>query len=222
MRLDSVGNRNVETYLAGFIAGDGHLEPKTNRTVLGSGDQQYAELLGMLLESLGYHASRFYDVGGQQWKVAVRSEKLQDVLTGNYGIPRGAKSKSLPAPSIPKEELVFFVSGVFDAEGWYEMDKGRYIRIRLKMTSEKMTSFLHDTLRNMRYDAKYHKRTDGSAVVEINRQAEVKKFLKQFMLLHPKWTPLYEVLGEAEAPNPPGYTRPTLPSTTGHDSERRS
>ena len=215
MQIDSIGEKNLEAYLAGFIAGDGHLEPETNRTVLGSGDPQYAELLSMLLELLDYRTSKFYDRGGRQWKVAVRSEKLQGLLMGKYGIPKGAKAKSLPAPSIPKEEFVFFASGVFDAEGWYEVDKGRYIRLRLKMISEKMTSFIHDTLRNMRYDAKYHKRTDGSTVVEINRQAYVKKFLKHFMLLHPKWTPLYEVFGEAEAPNPPGYTRPTLPSTTG-------
>ena len=189
-----IGEKSAIPYIAGYIAGDGHLVLGNNGIRLSSSKKIFAEQLREILSYLGYKSSIFWDEGGNVWRVSFYSKYLRNILTEKYGIPAGAKSKIMIAPVVAKEEIKYFLAGLFDAEGWHELDKNKYIRFRLKMANESYINFINSMLLNMHIEAKSHKRTDGSFVVEINKQREIKKFLQNIILLHPKWRQFYGYL----------------------------
>ena len=139
----------------------------------------------------------------------MRSKKLVEDLTVGYGIKRGNKTFQ-SAPIVADSKQVFFLGGLFDAEGWLELDKGRYLRIRLEMESYDIINFVYNSLQSMHLKPRRHNRKDGSHVVSLYRQNDVKCFLSMIFLCHPKWHPSRKIFRTAEAPNFLGYTRPTM------------
>ena len=189
-----IGEKFLISYVAGYALGDGHLEPGNNRIILFSSNEVFAEKLCKILHKLDYRYSKFWDKGANEWKIAIRSKKLREILTGRYGIPPGNKARAKIVLGVAEEEIESFLAGIFDAEGWLELDKNKYTRIRLKMMNEFVVSFVYTKLQSMHIEARSHKRTDGSFVVEVNKQRDIKSFREKIMLLHPKWRQFYGYL----------------------------
>ncbi|MBI5036582.1 hypothetical protein HZC09_04530 [Candidatus Micrarchaeota archaeon] len=69
---------DVESYLAGLIAGDGHIEGKTNRVVISTNNSLFKLVVCDFLNSLGLKTSIVFDSkGGNVWKISVYSEAFQ-------------------------------------------------------------------------------------------------------------------------------------------------
>jgi hypothetical protein len=194
----------VESYLAGVITGDGHLEKNSNRVVLFSNNAEFARILNSLLGSLGYRASAFYDKTSKEFRIAIRSKRLHHLLSDKYNIKPGAKSVEMGEPKVDKGVLRWFLAGIFDAEGWHELDKKRYHRIRLKMKNKNIVSFIYKSLRELDISARYHQRRDGSFVVEVNRQKDLKKFLNLVAFFHPRWLLAAKSVAGGGSPESPG------------------
>lgn len=90
-------------------------------------------------------------------------------------------------PLVSNIQVPAFIGGLYDAEGWFELDKGKYYRIRLKMKNKAIMSFVKTNLITMAFSSRSHKKADSSYVVDINKQPEVKKFIKEIPIFHPKW-----------------------------------
>ena len=187
MNFSFNSNEEIEGYLVGLIIGDGHIEPKTNRTVIASNDMEFATKISSLLNHLEYRNSVFYDKSATVWKVAINSERLHKILTGKYGIPLGNKTFTAFEPRLVQSQLNGFIAGIFDAEGWSEKDKGKYLKARMKMKNESITSYIRKVLVEKGFQPKGHRKSEGSFVVEINKQSNVRKFFDTFNLLHSKW-----------------------------------
>ena len=86
------------------------------------------------------------------------------------------------------------------------------------MNSEKLVKSISDNLKSFFIENRFHKRKDETFVVEINSQKDVRNFMDNFSLLHPKWLQLRFLLA-AKAPNLLGNTRPSMVGTMGSDRE---
>jgi len=105
-------------YIAGLIAGDGHIEKHRPRIVLAS---KARAKLAKIRNTLGIRGSLFLDKSAGVWKYSLYSEELRDILESEFGIPAGNKSRRLKTPRIRrKDEIINYVAGWFDAEGWCE------------------------------------------------------------------------------------------------------
>ena len=180
-------NEEIEGYLVGLIIGDGHIEPKTNRTVIASNNRDFVSTISSFLDKLDYKYSVFNDKSATVWKISINSEKLHRDLTDKYGIPAGNKTFADFKPVLSEIQLNCFVAGIFDAEGWSEKDKSKYLKVRVKMKNHAITSYIRKILEDKGFQPKGHRKTEGSFVVEVNKQPNVRKFFDTFNLLHPKW-----------------------------------
>ena len=185
--MDFNSDEEIEGYLVGLVIGDGHIEPKTNRTVIASNNRTFVSSISSLLDKLDYKHSVFNDRSAAVWKISISSKKLHEILTDSYGIPSGNKTFSDFRPILSENQLNCFVAGIFDAEGWPEIDKGKYLKVRVKMKNHAITSYIREILEAKGFQPKGHKKTEGSFVVEVNKQPNVSKFFDTFNLLHPKW-----------------------------------
>ena len=178
----------IEGYLVGLIVGDGHIEPKTNRIVIASNNEIFINKISSMFNKLKHQHSIFYDKSATVWKLGINSKKLHDILTKKYNIPIGNKTFINFRPNLTEKQLTFFIAGIFDAEGWGEIDKGKYFKVRIKMKNKEIISFVREILENKGFQPKGHVKADSSYVVEVNKQTNVKRFFKTINLLHPKWT----------------------------------
>jgi len=176
-------NNEIEGYLVGLVIGDGHIEPKTNRIVIASNNEEFIDKISDLLKQLEYSHSIFYDKSATVWKISVNSKKLHEILTTKYCIPAGNKTFTDFTPKLENNQLNFFIAGLFDAEGWFEMDKGKYLRARIKMKNKSVISYLREILNQKGYQPKFHEKEEGSFVVDLNNQSDVKKFFENTNLL---------------------------------------
>ncbi len=151
------------SYLAGLIAEDGHLENKTNRIVIFSNDKEFVDSLDKILKIVISKKSVFYDSNATEWKISFYSKTLQDLLIRDYGLLKGSKSRTVEFPENAKD-VKSYISGLFDAEGWFEKDKGIYLRIRLKMNSERLVKSISDNLKSFSIESRFHKRKGGTFV----------------------------------------------------------
>ena len=174
-------------YLAGLISGDGHLESKTNRVIIFSSSRNFSNFIVKIVKELGFNPSIFFDLAGNEWKVAVHSNRLQNILIENFGLVKGNKTLTMNIPKLDKLDIKYFIAGLFDAEGYFELDKQRYYRIRLSMKHRKMIIFLYKQLIKLGYNPTMFYKADGANVVCLNRQKEVRRFKSEFNLFHPKW-----------------------------------
>ena len=179
-------NEDIEGYLVGLIIGDGHIEPN-KRIVIASNNKKYIEKVSLLIDKIGYKHSLFYDKSATVWKISINSEKLHKIFTKIYKIPTGNKTFQRFKPKLKNNQLCHFISGIFDAEGWVELDKGKYFRLRIKLKNPTIISYIKQILDSMEFETRSHKKSEGSIVVEINKQKNVKKFYNTFQLFHDKW-----------------------------------
>ncbi len=187
MNFNFKSNEEIEGYLVGLIIGDGHIEPKTNRTVVASNNKNFIEKICRLFDTLNYKYSIFHDKSATVWKISINSKKFHNTLTQKYGIPSGNKTFADFKPILKENQQNCFIAGIFDAEGWPEKDKGKYLKVRVKMKNETVTSYIRKILYNEGFQPKGHRKSEGSFVVEVNKQPNVRKFYETFNLLHPKW-----------------------------------
>lgn len=182
-------DKEKESYLAGLILGDGHIEKGNNRIVISSTEKKFLKKVGDFLDNT---FSLFFDKSAGVWKLGFYSKKLCSELNRIYSIPSGNKTnaKNIFFGVYPDK----FISGLCDAEGWFEKDKGKYWKIRIKLKSKDIIQKVREELNKLAFNPRGHCKSEGSCVVEINRQDEVKSFVKKFMLIHPKWERLREAL----------------------------
>lgn len=209
-----------ESYIAGLIAGDGHLEPRTHRTVISTNDECLRESTNKILFELGFSPKNIFDkVGGNVWKISVYSEKFQATLVEKYGLKKGNKTVSMKPPS----ECAFeeaYIGGLYDAEGWLEFLHAKYWRVRFKIKNLPVASWVHKKLVERGFHATLRPK-DSCWIVDINRQQEVKMFVNSFPLFHSKWrnSGLLASL-TAEGLNFQGHTWHTMAETMRSDAER--
>jgi len=184
-------NEKMEGYLVGLIIGDGHIEP-SKRVVIASSNEIFMKKISELFSDMKYRYSIFHDKSAMVWKISINSQELHKNLTEFYKIPTGNKTFTEFEPNLAENQLDSFIAGIFDAEGWYEKDKGKYLKIRIKMKNKSIISYIRKILSDKGYQPKGHSKADGSFVVEVNKQINVRKFLKTFNLLHPKWSNMRE------------------------------
>jgi DNA-binding transcriptional regulator WhiA len=196
------------SYLAGLVAGDGHIEP--NGKIVISNKRKYFLQLVRRIFKLG--GSLFYDKSAKVWKLSLYKKSLSKIMNKKYKIPIGKKAEKLEMPNLKtKKEIIFFLGGLFDADGGIEVSHGKYFRIRLRLKSKKMIESVYHVLLKFNFRPRMHNR-EKQFVVEINRQEEVVRFLSSVPLL----------LLKAEGPNLPGYTWPTMAETMRCNPERGS
>ena len=192
-------NNNNEklAYLVGLTVGDGHVERSANsrRIVIFSSHEIFIRKIRQMLKELNYNASCFYDKAANEWKLATRSKELYELLVNKYRVPVGNKTVANMDLNIPSHLISFFLAGLYDAEGWWDLDKGKYFRIRIKMNNESVIDFVFDALKSLGFHPKRHK-IKNSFVVDINKQEEVKKFFQRMKLVHSRWLSIrYKLAG---------------------------
>ena len=183
-------------YLCGLITGDGHLEPKNNRVLVFTSNEDFASKIKHLLNKLGFNCSTFYDKAAKEWKLAVHSKQLKSILLA-YGLVSGNKTLTMREPIVPFNEELSFISGLLDAEGYCDLDKGKYWRVHIKMKNRHVVSFVHKALNRQKITARMHKRSDGSYVVEVNCQGDVLKLVQGCSLLHSRWSKICSNFGKS-------------------------
>ena len=176
----------IEGYLVGLTLGDGHIETKTNRVVITSNNKDFLNNISKMLENLGYGYSLFFDKLGTTWKLSVRSNKFHRLLTERYSIEPGNKTITKIRPSLEDSQKNYFISGIFDAEGWFEKINKKYLRVRIKMKSKTITEFIREVLDQEGFRTKGRMK-DNCFVVEINNKKDVKRFFETFNFMNPKW-----------------------------------
>lgn len=177
----------AESYIAGLIAGDGHLEPLTHRTIISTNNLSLLGKAKALLRSLGFSPSICFDkTGGKVWKISVYSEKFQQTLVEKYGLVTGNKTVTMKPPLISGSAEEPYIAGLYDAEGWYELLHQKYWRIRFKIKNLPVASWVNSRLVARGFHATLRPK-DRCWIVDVNRQPEVKRFLRLFPLRHSKW-----------------------------------
>src|SRR3989344_4426221 len=99
------------SYLAGLIAGDGHLENKTNKIVIFSNDKEFVDKIDKILKNVIAKRSMFYDRNAKEWKISFYSKELQNLLMRDYGLLKGSKSRTVEFPENAKD-VKSYISGL--------------------------------------------------------------------------------------------------------------
>ena len=195
--------KNIESYLAGLITGDGHIDTKTNKITITTKNSKFKDVIYVLLKKLKFKPTITFDVsGGKVWRVSLYSNKFKMKLINKYNLGKGNKTPQIKYPTPPKTNTIEFLSGLYDAEGWFEIDKNKYYRIRFKIKNKPIADFVRKELNRHNFRPTSHRKTEGSYVVDINKQKDVAKFMRTFVLLHPKWLKVTFSIGGR-----PGYPR---------------
>lgn len=189
-------------YLAGLVAGDGHIE-KGGRIVVVSTEKPFLETIGSFVP---YKNSIFHDKRAGVWKIAWNSKQFTRDME-LIGLKRGDKTTVAMSLKLQDCQLPQFIAGVYDAEGHFELDKrsGTYFRIRIKMKNSSVMRLVYQFLKGNGYEPRKFNKDDCIAV-DINKQKHVARFASAFMLFHPKWGRLISAFRDRR-PKFPGVTR---------------
>ena len=179
-------NNQIEAYLVGLTVGDGHLESSSKRIVINSNREEYIRKIDNLFVELQISTSCFFDKAAKEWKLATRSAILYDLFINKFGVLSGNKTISRMDLKIPQQDINQFLAGLYDAEGWFDLDKGKYLRIRLKINNQSVADFVFESLKKLGFETRRH-RNKNSFVVDINKQPYVRRFVREIPLLHPRW-----------------------------------
>ena len=174
-------------YLAGIVLGDGHIESKRDRIVISSKYKNFLKKLDKKLKFLGHSRSIFFDKSANVWKLSVYSGELVWMMTKEIGIPRGNKTYCKSKIRMEKDFIRQFLAGIYDAEGWTELDKGKYLKVRIKMKNRSFIKTIKSMLKEEGYKPTSHQKSEGSFVVDVNKRNDVKKFFETIPVLHPRW-----------------------------------
>ena len=207
------------SYLAGLIIGDGHIERKKPRVVISTNSDEFKDIITDLLRQVGCNPFETFDKsGGNLWRISVVSKQFKHELESR-GLIEG--NKTVADLDVGNNLVPPLLAGLYDAEGWFELDKGRYYRLRMKMKNESIMRFVDQQLKELGIRHMLN-RKDRCFVADINSQKDVKGFLQKVNLLHPKWKPVVGYFRMAKGPIALGYTRPTMRRTMRCNAERRS
>ena len=176
----------ILAYLVGLTVGDGHLESRSKRIVINSSREDYIRKVNDLFVELRIPASCFFDKAANEWKLATRSAKLYDLFTNEFGVIAGNKTFARMNLKIPAETVSYFIAGLYDAEGWQDIDKKKYLRIRMKINNQSVAEFVFESFQKLGFEVKRHQ-SKKSFVVDINKREHVKRFLQEIPIIHPRW-----------------------------------
>ena len=96
------------SYLAGLIAGDGHVEKNSRITI----SNKNREFLKKVQKIVPVNTSLYYDKHATVWKLSWYSKKLKSVLEKKYGVPPGEKSIKIKPPLIKEaQEIKEYIAG---------------------------------------------------------------------------------------------------------------
>ncbi len=98
----------------------------------------------------------------------------------------GNKTTSIQIPKIYGKLKDYYIGGLYDAEGWVQVDKTKYFRIGIKMKSKSIIYFVNKRLVEMGFFPRCYKK-DNCFEVDMNKQNEIKLFVRKIKLFHPKW-----------------------------------
>jgi len=205
-------------YLAGIILGDGNIERNWIR--ISTSSEFHKEIILKQLEALQIRHKVHWDKTSKVFRIRLKDTKLLQLLTlfNATTSPKTFTFRLDSLDSLKKEERVMLISGIIDAEGWVENDKGS-LRIRFKIKNKQARDKIAEVLRKLNIQFSLFERNDKSYGLTIQRKDSLSKFLAQF------YCPLilFKLLRLlAEAPNALGYTRHTTGATMGCDPERGS
>ncbi len=114
-------------YLAGVIAGDGHLKggvkwkDKDNSPDYGifihSNNKKYLELILKLIKEK-VNTKTSIKQGKRAYYISIRNKKLYTFFNKEFKIPLGKKSDKIIIPkNLTKEQTKYFLGGLFDTDG---------------------------------------------------------------------------------------------------------
>ena len=174
-------------YLAALVAGDGYLERGRHRIDIRVASRHFNEGLAKRFSSISPK------VDLRNLRLRITSTEVYRVLSQEFGIPSGRKSKIISIPevvfAIPLEEVVEYVAGWYDAEGWFELDKRykpAYPRMRFAVTSQAVQKGLSKLLRRLAVPVATF--TGGTRFfIDINGRGACKRFISMIPLHHEKW-----------------------------------
>ena len=162
-------------YLAGVIAGDGHLEKNKPRIVIGWTKKQFLLSIKRRTKIKG---SIFLDKSAGVWKFAINSKDLYNQMQEKFNIPVGKKSARIKPPKKYNIDYIrYYIAGWFDTDGNVEDNNGS-LRIRLRIKSRAIRDFVSKQLNNIGIETRIHDRSDLRYTVEINKKSDVNKFLR--------------------------------------------
>ena len=179
-------NNKIEAYLVGLTVGDGHLESRSKRIVINSNREEFIRNINKLFVGLQIPTSCFFDKAAKEWKLTTRSAMLYDLFISRFGVVAGNKTIARMDLKIPQQDLIQFLAGLYDAEGWFDLDKDKYLRIRLKINNQSVAEFVFESLKKLGFETRRHKNKNSFAV-DINKQKHTRRFVKEIPLLHPRW-----------------------------------
>ncbi len=205
-------------YLLGLYLGDGNLQGK-HILRISTSSTFHAKVIEQYLQKLLIPFKTLREASGMI-RIKFKNKKFLTLLEAfNAKTKRKTESFTLDfIDNLEFEEKVFLISGLFDAEGWIENDKGS-LRIRFKLKNQKVRDKLVETLRELGFEISKFDRKDGSYGLTIQKRKSFERFWKTFDCPYLKYKLLHLL---AEAPNALGYTRHTTGATMGCDPERGS
>jgi len=189
-------------YLIGLIAGDGYVEER--RVTITTSNILFAlRLMVLIHQKLKTNPKIFFDLTSNVWRIRITTPQLLQTLK-TFGIPTGKKFDKVNldfSERLSTKEKAELIAGWFDAEGWFELDKGSP-RIRIKIKNLKVIKQLSWLINEVTGIIPRMFSTGDCFGLTIQGKSKVKTFLKLILLIHPKWDKLRAILhgGSPESP----------------------
>lgn len=201
-RIKSIKLDSRTAYLAGYIAGDGHISSsnksktdssKDYRIAFDTADIEHLESIHSMIKEiistnsrLGYISSK-----GNKRKRAylhLRNKSLYHFFTEVLGIPKGKKSKIIYIPeNIKKNKLLlkWFIAGFFDADWGFRGNSLGFTSASLMMIKDigvflkkEGYGFVSESWHNKRYGSDFYG-------IKLHKD-EIDRFLNEFPLQNQK------------------------------------
>jgi hypothetical protein len=175
-----VGREEVEAYLCGLVAADGHVE--RHYVTLAQKDRRFVDIIISLLREIDVRISSvFYDRGAGVWKIKVSDPRFKTFLINN-GVPEGAKSHRLKPPGFTGSLALMYIAGFIDGDGWVEQvarGNRRYLRIGLKTKSRELRDWMYAVLMGEGIEASKADKKDGYEIhIDSVKAWEIAQLLK--------------------------------------------
>ena len=175
-------------YLAGLVSGDGYLEPRRNRIDIRATDAAFLKTL----RNLFHEFNPTLDLNHSRLRIT--SSKLVRVLTNDFCIPKGRKSKTILVPKLLDEaetvEQANYLAGWYDAEGWLELDERyapAYPRIRFGVCNKMVQQALAKILFQLGFEVSKFPTKQNSFIIDLNGRKNFEMFFEKIPVKHSKW-----------------------------------
>ena len=178
-------------YLAGVIAGDGHLKKGVKwRNVnnskdycisVHSGNKEYLELILNLIKKK-IKTKVKVKKGKRAYYISIRNKKLHTYFNKKFEIPIGKKSDKIIIPStLTKRQIKYFLGGLFDTDGGIRRNSIGYCSSSKKIINQiynYLNSIGIENTKESWINKKYNKKYYGNRI----RESSINKFLKTIPL----------------------------------------